>query len=103
VASSVAIAVFTSLDISTGAQMMTDRGSVVPTGAQASSEVATAVAMGPSGMTGLYTEMTDIVTTQTYANGFYVVALMCAGGAVLALSMRNGKIASAGGPVHVEL
>ena len=103
VASSVAIAVFTSLDTSKGAQMMADRGSLVSGGAQASPEIAAATAKGPSGMTGLYTEMSNIVTTQTYANGFFVVALMCAGGALLALTMRNGKNKSAAGPVHVEI
>jgi hypothetical protein len=103
VASSVAVAVFTSLDTSKGAQLMADRGSLLATGAQASPEVGAAVAQGPSGLTGMYTQLTNEVTTQTYANGFFVVALMCAGGAVLALTMRNGKAPSAAGPVHVEI
>jgi EmrB/QacA subfamily drug resistance transporter len=103
VASSVAIAAFTSLDTSKGAQMMADQGSLINTGADASPAIGAAVAQGPSGMTGIYTEMSNIVTTQTYANGFYVVALMCAAGALLALTMRNGKSKSAAGPVHVEI
>jgi EmrB/QacA subfamily drug resistance transporter len=103
VASSVAVAVFTSLDTSKGAQMMADRGSLLAVGAQSSPAVSAAVAQGPSGLTGIYTQLTNEVTTQTYANGFFVVALMCAGGAILALTMRNGKAAAAAGPVHVEI
>jgi len=58
---------------------------------------------GAAGLVGIYQQLNMSVTTQTYDNGFYIVALMSAGGAVLALLLRSGKAKSAGGPVHVEV
>jgi hypothetical protein len=51
----------------------------------------------------MYTELTKAVTTQTYANAFYVVALMCAGGVALGLTMRSGKARNSGVKAHVEV
>ncbi|MDT7552971.1 MAG: hypothetical protein QOH17_4735 [Pseudonocardiales bacterium] len=44
-----------------------------------------------------YQELTAQVTTQTYANGFFVVAIMSAVGAVVAVFMRAGKKKGGGG------
>jgi MFS family permease len=103
VASSVAVAVFGSLNTSAGAQMMADRGSVIDTGASALPDVAAAQAQGSSGLIGLYTQLTNIITTQTYANGFFIVAVLGVGGAVVALTMRNGKAPSTGEKIAVEM
>jgi hypothetical protein len=46
---------------------------------------------GPSGLTGYYLELSRAVTTQTYANGFHIVALLCAVGALLGLTTRSGR------------
>ncbi|MDT7626825.1 MAG: hypothetical protein QOF99_7726 [Pseudonocardiales bacterium] len=103
VASSVAVAVFGSLNATASAQMMSDRGSLVSGGAQALPAVTAASEKGAPGLLGMYQQLSASVTTQTYDNGFYIVALMSAGGAVLALMLRSGKPKSVGGPVHVEV
>ena len=103
VASSVAVAVFGSLNATAAAQLMVDRGSLLDTGAAALPQVAEASQHGAAGLVGIYQQLNMSVTTQTYDNGFYIVALMSAGGAVLALLLRSGKAKSAGGPVHVEV
>ncbi|MDT7694516.1 MAG: hypothetical protein QOI75_3883, partial [Pseudonocardiales bacterium] len=103
VASSVAVAVFGSLNATASAQMMSDRGSLVSGGAQALPAVSAASEKGAPGLLGMYQQLSASVTTQTYDNGFYIVALMSAGGAVLALMLRSGKPKSVGGPVHVEV
>ena len=52
---------------------------------------------------GQYQAMTAEVTTQTYANGFYVVAIMAAVGTVLAVFMRAGSKKGGGSHGPVEL
>jgi predicted MFS family arabinose efflux permease len=103
VASSVAVAVFGSMNTSQGAQLMADRSLLVGSGAQTPPAIAAAESQGPAGLTGMYTELTKAVTTQTYANAFYVVALMCAGGVLLGLTMRSGKARNSGVKAHVEV
>ena len=103
VASSVAIAVFGSLNATAAAQLMVDRGSLLDSGAAALPEVSSASAQGAPGLLGIYQQLSMSVTTQTYDNGFYIVALMSAGGAVLALLLRSGKAKGPSGPVHVEV
>jgi EmrB/QacA subfamily drug resistance transporter len=103
VASSVAVAVFGSLNTSAGAQMMADRGLLVDSGANASPAISSAVAQGSSGLSGIYLEITNIVTTKTYANGFFITAMLGVAGFFLALTMRNGKAAPGGEKIAVEL
>jgi EmrB/QacA subfamily drug resistance transporter len=100
-ASSVAVAVLGSLNTSQGAQLMLDRGSLLNTGANALPGVNDAAAQGASGLLSLYQELSNAVTTQTYANDFYVIALLSAAGGALALFLRSGKPKNTGGPVHV--
>ena len=101
VASSIAIAVFGSLNISKGAQLALDRGALA--GADSSSAIAAGGAGQASQLLGPYQELTAQVTTQTYANGFFIVAIMSAIGAVVAVFMRAGKKqgGSAHGPVEL--
>jgi hypothetical protein len=103
VASSVAVAVFGSLGASASAQLTSDRGSLYASGAEALPQVSAAANQGPSGLMGVYKAMNMQVTTQTYDNGFYIVSLMCAGGALLALLLRSGKPKASAEPVHVEV
>ncbi len=95
VASSIAIAVFGSLNISKGAQLALNRGALA--GANSSSAAAAGGASQASQLLGPYRELTAQVTTQTYANGFFIVAIMSAIGAVLAVFMRAGKKRGGGG------
>jgi EmrB/QacA subfamily drug resistance transporter len=104
-AASVAIAVFGSLNTAKGDQIASDRGALMgadpgqlagPTGgvgipAQASTPYL-----------GAYQDLMAQVRTETYANGFYVVAILSIVGACVAVFMRSGrKKTEAGGPAHV--
>jgi hypothetical protein len=42
-------------------------------------------------MIGLYTMLTNQITTQTYANGFYLVAVMSLASVGLTLALRSGR------------
>jgi EmrB/QacA subfamily drug resistance transporter len=99
VASSIAIAVFGSLNASKGAQLAEDRGGLAGVSGVYTGEVGQAAKL-----LGPYRAMTAEVTTQTYANGFFIVAVLGAVGAVLAVFMRSGKRKTGGashGPVEL--
>jgi len=96
VASSVAIAGLGSLDTSRGAQLLSDRGLLLASGARALPATRAASSSGPSGLAGIYTELTRAVVTQTYANGFHIVALLCTAGALLGLTTRSARAHRAG-------
>ncbi len=103
VSSSIAVAVFGALNTGSAAQIIADWGSNVVTGPGAAPAVAQAQHQGTAGMLGLYQQLGAEATTTTYANGFLISAVLCAGAAVLALFMRHGKAPSSGSQVHVEL
>jgi EmrB/QacA subfamily drug resistance transporter len=91
VASSVAIAVLGGLNTSKGAQLMIDRAALVPLDGQALPAVARAESQGPAALVAPWTELSRIVTTQTYANGFQIVAVLSVAGALLGLTTRSGR------------
>ena len=103
VSSSIAVAVFGALNTGSAAQIIADWGSNVVTGTGAAPAVAQAQHQGTAGMLGLYQQLGAAATTTTYANGFLISAVLCAGAAVLALFMRHGKAPTGGSQVHVEL
>jgi EmrB/QacA subfamily drug resistance transporter len=103
VASSVAVAVFSSLNAAASAQLLSDRGSLYASGAAALPAITAAQQKGPSGLLPLYQQMNNSITTQTYDNGFYIVSLICVGGAALGLLLRSGPPKASAAPVHVEL
>lgn len=109
VASSIAIAVFGSLNVSKGAQLAADQsglagvGSSSPIpglGAAGADGVAAGGVSQASQLLGRYQALSAQVTTETYANGFFVVAILAAGGAVLAVFLRSGKNKGGGGGAH---
>lgn len=107
-ASSVAIAVFGSLNTSKAAQIMADQGGLAGVDPYAAARIAgTAGASGQpagsaTGILGAYENLSQEVTTHTYANGFYVVAVLGAVGVLLAAFMRSGKQKGGGhGPVEL--
>jgi EmrB/QacA subfamily drug resistance transporter len=102
VVSSVAVAVFSALNISAAAQLMTGRSSLLATGAAALPPVSAAQAHGAAGLLGMHTQLTNSVTTQTYDNGFYLTALLCAAAIPLALTLRSGKIPRTGERIIIE-
>jgi EmrB/QacA subfamily drug resistance transporter len=101
VASSVAVAAFSSLSAAASAQLLQDRGQLFAGGAHALPQVAEAAQHGPSGLLGLYQFTNLSVLTQTYTNGFYIVAILCVVGIALALTLRAP--AKSAGPTSVEI
>ena len=102
VAASVAIAAIGSASATAAAQMIADRGALYGSGAQALPRIAAYSADGAPGMLGMYMQVSRAVLTVTYANGFYLVAVMCLVGTPLALLLPHGKPSSTGGPVAIE-
>jgi EmrB/QacA subfamily drug resistance transporter len=103
VASSLAVAVFSSLGVAASAQLLSDRGALLRTGAQALPQMTEAGQQGPSGLLGIYQAMESAIQTQTYNNGYFIVGLLCALGVPFALTLRSGRPQGAGGPVHIEM
>jgi MFS family permease len=103
VASSVAVAVFSGLNMSASAQLLADRGGLYGLGPMALPEVREATEQGATGLLPLYQRLTAGITTETYDNGFYIVALMCVGAAILALFLRSGRTPPSTERGHVEL
>ena len=104
VVGSVAVALFGAINIGAAAQITTDWGSLVQTGPQGLPQLTQLQSQGSTGVYAVYQQLEAAATTQTYANGFFISALLCIGGAVLALMMRSGKAKATGGPaVHVEV
>jgi EmrB/QacA subfamily drug resistance transporter len=93
VTSSVAVAIFGALNLSSAAQITSDWGSQTTVDPSA----------GTSAMLAEYQHLAAAAQTQTYANGFYISAVLCVLGAVVALLLRHGKAPATGQSVHVEL
>jgi EmrB/QacA subfamily drug resistance transporter len=91
VASSVAVAVFGALNIGSANQLMADRSNLLATGAQALPAVAAAQAQGPAGLLPIQNQVSNVVTTETYNNCFFISAILCLAGAALALTLPSGK------------
>jgi EmrB/QacA subfamily drug resistance transporter len=90
VSSSVAIAVFGGLIASQQAQLMSDRGALLSNNVNTVPQLKAAASQGTMGLLGIYQQLQQYVTAETYANAFLVVGILCAGGAILALLMRSG-------------
>ena len=100
-----AVAAFGSLNTSAGDQLASDRGALMG--------VDPGLLAGPAGGVGVpaqastpylgaYQDLMAQVRTETYANGFYIVAVMSLVGACVALFMRSGrKKTEGGGQAHV--
>jgi len=88
VSSSVAVAVFGSLNSIEGAQMSADQGALSGADSYAAHQIGQG---GQAEYLAAYQAMNAQVTTATYANGFFVVAIMGAIAAGLAVFMRSGR------------
>jgi EmrB/QacA subfamily drug resistance transporter len=103
-ASSIAVAVLGSLGATASAQLMNDRAGLLSTGARALPEV-TAMSEdgGASMMGGYYQALQMSVQVQTYNNGYFITSILCAAGALLALTLPSGKADPNAPKVHVEM
>jgi len=90
VSSSVAVAVFGGLIASQQAQLLSDRGGLLGNDVNSLPQLQAAAAQGTTGLLAIYTQLQKYVVSETYANAFLVVSIMCAGGALLALMLRSG-------------
>jgi EmrB/QacA subfamily drug resistance transporter len=100
--SSIAVAGFGAMGTSAGAQLMSDRGSLIATGARALPQVAAAEEQGASGLLGMYQTLQNSVTTETYDNGFYLAAILALAGIALAFTMKGSR-PDPGTTVHAEM
>jgi EmrB/QacA subfamily drug resistance transporter len=91
VISSVSVAVLSGMNTDSAQQMLADRGALYTGGANTLPAITQYSEHGTSGLRGLYTMLTNQITTQTYANGFYLVALMSAAAVGLTLALRSGR------------
>jgi hypothetical protein len=91
VISSVSVAALTGMNTDAAQQLLADRGALYSQGAQMLPQIAEYRAQGAGGMVGLYTMLTNEITTQTYANGFYLVAVMSLASVGLTLALRSGR------------
>jgi hypothetical protein len=100
-------AVFGSLNASKGAQIAADRSALAGADPYATGQLLGSGAGSPgrpsTGFLAAYQALTAQVTTQTYANGFFVVAILGVVGAVLALFMRSGGQKGGGAREAVEM
>jgi EmrB/QacA subfamily drug resistance transporter len=97
VSSSIAIAVFGSLNAAKGAQLMSDQSGLAGADNPAAAEGSV------TELLGRYQVLSKAITTETYANGFYVVAVLGVIGMVLALFLRSGSQKAGAGHGPVEL
>ena len=95
VSSSVAVAVFGGLIASQQAQLLSDRGGLLGNDVNSLPQLQAAAAHGPSGLLAIYLQLQKYIASETYANAFLIVSIMCAGGALLALMLRSGPPQSA--------
>src|SRR5262249_55395893 len=92
---SISIALFSGISQASAQQLMPDRAQLSTGGAEALPRVARASTHGAPGLLPLYVQLTRQITTQTFANCFFLVALLTAAGAVLGLTHRAGRPAAA--------
>jgi EmrB/QacA subfamily drug resistance transporter len=117
----VAVAVFSGLNTFAVAQLTADRGALTPIGSPAPVQYS-ALAFSqpnalspvylethptallpiyqqtdPAALLSMYAQLQRHIVTRTYANGFYVVSILCLVGTGLALLLRSGKPSAAGG------
>ena len=101
-ASSIAVAVLGSLGASASAQLMSDRAGLMSTGAQALPQVS-AMSDGAPSMVGVYQALQMSVRVETYNNGYFITTILCAAGALLALTLPSRKADPNAPKVHVEM
>jgi EmrB/QacA subfamily drug resistance transporter len=113
--SSVAIAVFSGLNTFAAAQLTADRGSGTPIGSPAPPQYTALTFMQPNALSptyieahptamlpayhqtdpstllGFWSELHRRIVTETYANGFHIVSIMCLAGTALAVLLSTGR------------
>lgn len=88
-ASSLGVAVFGGLQTAQQAQLMADRGGLITHDPASPAQLLDAAAKGVAGLAPLYKQLVKHVGTTTYANAFYVVAVITGIGAAMGLMMRG--------------
>lgn len=91
VSSSLGVAAFGGLQTAQQAQEMVDRSAFLTSDPAATSRLAAAAAKGAQGLAPIYQQLAKSVSTVTYANAFYLIGLITAGSALLALFLHSGR------------
>jgi hypothetical protein len=94
VSQSLGLGILNAFLTSAGAQALADRSGLLGEYASGDPALAAVQAQGPSGMLGLYQQLSGAAQTDAYSQAFLVVGVLCLVGAVLALFLRSGKPAA---------
>jgi EmrB/QacA subfamily drug resistance transporter len=93
--SSISVAAFVGINQLTAQQLLPDRAALYASGAETLPQVSQASSHGAPGMLPLYVQLTNRITTQTFANCFFIVSLITLAGAGLGLALRSGRAPAA--------
>jgi hypothetical protein len=88
VAGSLGLSLMTVLQVNQQSQLMADRSTLLPANS-ADPRVQDAVSQGASAMYGMYQQLSAEVVAGSYSDVFYVMAMISAGGVLLALMLRK--------------
>jgi hypothetical protein len=91
VTASFGLAALTALATAQQAQFMSNRGSLLSTGANTDPRIVAMLHQGPGGLIGLWQRTQIEVEAQAYSNVFLIAGVCTLGGVLLALRLRSGK------------
>ena len=91
VSQSLGLSILNAFLVSTSAQVMADRSGLLGEYASTDPQVVAMQEQGPTGLLGLYQQVTGSAQTDAYSQAFFVIGLICFAGAVLALFLRSGR------------
>jgi len=91
VISIVSVAVLSGTNTDAAQQLMLNRGALYATGLKTLPAPPAAGEHSPSDLLLAYTQLSNQITTQTYANGFYLITILCLSSIGLTLALRSGR------------
>jgi EmrB/QacA subfamily drug resistance transporter len=91
VSQSLGLGILNAFLVSTSAQVVADRSGLLGEYASTDPQVVAMQEQGPTGLLGLYQQVTGSAQTDAYSQAFFVIGLICFAGAVLALFLRSGR------------
>jgi EmrB/QacA subfamily drug resistance transporter len=91
VSQSLGLGILNAFLVGTSAQVMADRSALLGEYARTDPQVVALQEQGPTGLLGLYQQVSGSAQTDAYSQAFFVIGLICFAGAVLALFLRSGR------------
>jgi hypothetical protein len=91
VSQSLGLGILNAFLVATSAQVAADRSGLLGEYASTDPQVVAMQQQGPTGLLGLYQQVSGSAQTDAYSQAFFVIGLICFAGAVLALFLRSGR------------